>query len=140
MAFLEQGQFSFGPVSAKFRACLVFPAENSSGTGLSDAVSNEITLPVKTIMSESDSPSRQCECSWAGRAVEGEVFPVTFDEKMGEFHLLTNPSGYAIMRFCPWCGIAFPKSKRGAFFSDPSLDVFIQENADGKLTFSFGGK
>lgn len=40
---------------------------------------------------------------------------------MGESYLqLTN--GKATMEYCPWCGGAFPGSKRGSFFADPSDD------------------
>ena len=73
-------------------------------------------------MSETETPSGSCECNWATRAVESDQFPVTFDSQLGEFHLQTAPDGHAIMRFCPWCGGAFPESKRGSFFTDPRDD------------------
>ena len=55
---------------------------------------------------------------------------------MGEYHLQTIPDGHAIMRFCPWCGGAFPESKRGFFFTDPrddevaELDKFLTKIVD----------
>ena len=142
-------------------------------------------------MSATKMPSRECECNMPNRAVESDSFPVTYDEQMGEFHLLTTPSGHAAMRFCPWCGGAFPESKRGSFFTEPrtdeedevvrlvssisgcedmrrilgspdhtihtgppekqrtqytysskweTIELTIRESADGKLSFSYGGK
>ena len=71
-------------------------------------------------MNQNENPTGACECMWPGRAVESNLFPVAFDEKMGEYHLLTIPSGHAIMRYCPWCGGVFPESKRDSFFTSPS--------------------
>ena len=80
-------------------------------------------------MSETETPSRPCECNWPIRAVESLHFPVTSDDQMGEYHLQTIPNGHAIMRFCPWCGGAFPESKRDSFFTDPRDDEVAQLDA-----------
>ena len=71
-------------------------------------------------MKDFENPTNYCECRWPRRAVARDQFPVTFDKEMGEYHLTTTPSGYAIMRYCPWCGGAFPKSKRDNFFTQPN--------------------
>ncbi len=45
--------------------------------------------------------------------------PITFDAEMNEYHLmhLDERAGYSMIRFCPWCGGAAPRSLRAAFFS-----------------------
>ena len=66
----------------------------------------------------------ECECNWLERAVVNEWFPITYDERMGEFHLVLEcgerGKGEAVLRFCPWCGGELPKSKRGSFFTVPT--------------------
>jgi len=73
---------------------------------------------------DDDSTVPQCECDWPKRAVTNEWFPVSYDEKMGEFQLVLDcggrGKGSAVLRHCPWCGGALAKSKRGSFFTDPT--------------------
>ncbi len=45
--------------------------------------------------------------------------PIVFDAEMNEYHL-TNVGknrGYTMIYYCPWCGGAAPRSKRGTFFA-----------------------
>ncbi len=39
---------------------------------------------------------------------------------MGEYQLDLIPDGSAVLRFCPWCGGAFPQSQRSSFFTNPT--------------------
>ena len=68
----------------------------------------------------------ECECNRPHRAVRNDIYPVGFDDQMGEFYLVTNPSGRATIWFCPWCGGAFPESKRESFFTTPSADDVLE--------------
>lgn len=65
-----------------------------------------------------------CECNWPKRAISNDWFPVTYDEKLCEFQLVLDcgeqGKGSAILNFCPSCGGAFPDSKRGSLFANPT--------------------
>lgn len=67
---------------------------------------------------------KQCECSFPQRAVTNVWFPVTYDEKMGEYQLILDCGergmGSAVLHYCPWCGGLLPKSKRDTFFTVPT--------------------
>ncbi len=60
-----------------------------------------------------------CGCKWFDRAAKDPAFPVVYDARMNEFHLITHDGrGQASFYHCPFCGGRAPKSLRATFFAD----------------------
>ena len=66
--------------------------------------------------------SEPCQCGMPEKWAADSTFPVGFNAKMNEYHIVHGPSqnATAIMRFCFWCGGKLPASKRDSFFTEPS--------------------
>ena len=61
-----------------------------------------------------------CECDWLGRAAADPHVPVDFDGYVHEYHIgYDGPNGRTkmVLRYCPFCGGAAPKSRRSEFFT-----------------------
>lgn len=64
-----------------------------------------------------------CGCSWFDNAVNNPDFPVVFDERMNEYHLVGHDGrAHALFYHCPFCGGKAPKSLRGTFFARIPLE------------------
>ncbi len=61
----------------------------------------------------------ECECGLLARMAEDPKHPVEFDPRLNEYHL-TQPSGYTLVYFCPFCGGRAPKSQRASLFHRPT--------------------
>src|SRR4051794_25901079 len=66
----------------------------------------------------SNDEHKNCECGHPERWVVDPHFPVEFDERMNEYHLVHKGARWQ-MRYCFWCGGRLPESKRGTFFTKP---------------------
>ncbi len=64
---------------------------------------------------------RECSCSVLDQLVRAAPEHVVLDERMNEYHLLDGRGGYRLFYFCPACGGQLPKSRRGDYFTKPSL-------------------
>lgn len=56
-----------------------------------------------------------CECDWLGRAAAEPGVAVAFDAALNEYHLIhegRGGRGALMLRYCPFCGGAAPKSRR----------------------------
>lgn len=72
-------------------------------------------------MPNPDAPA--CDCRWFDRAAKNPDIPITFDERMNEFHLMQiDGNGHSSLYHCPFCGGRAPESLRKTFFRTVSHD------------------
>lgn len=57
-----------------------------------------------------------CDCRWAERMADDAMFPIAFDAKRGEFHLIGGGGRMAVLYHCPFCGGSLPKVRRQSPF------------------------
>lgn len=68
--------------------------------------------------------STPCRCAWLRNAAAKQEVPVRFDEEVGEYHVEHRDGGFSIIRHCPWCGGAAPRSRRASLFATvPSAEL-----------------
>jgi len=63
---------------------------------------------------------RACTCGFLERAAAEPDIPIAFEPLVDEYdirHIGDQPGGHSIIRYCPWCGGAAPKSKRDTLFA-----------------------
>lgn len=66
----------------------------------------------------------RCKCSWLQQASDEPTVPVRFREEVGEYQVENRDGGYLVIRHCPWCGGAAPRSKRASLFATmPQAEV-----------------
>jgi hypothetical protein len=61
-----------------------------------------------------------CRCDWLARAVAEPGVPIEFDGGLNEYALVhdgPNGRGRMVLRYCPFCGGAAPKSARSELFT-----------------------
>jgi hypothetical protein len=58
-----------------------------------------------------------CTCGYLERASDQPSNPIVFDAEMNEYVFTHLDKGESIIRHCPWCGGAAPRSKRDTFFA-----------------------
>jgi hypothetical protein len=65
--------------------------------------------------------AKPCTCKYLEHSADDPTLPITFDEETGEYQYQCCDSGshglsMLVIRHCPWCGGAAPKSKRSLLF------------------------
>lgn len=60
-----------------------------------------------------------CTCQYLERASAEPQVPIVFDALTNEYHInnVGKNQGHTIIRHCPWCGGAAPRSKRESLFA-----------------------
>ena len=71
-----------------------------------------------TAMSRHDSVTdKPCNCDLLQRTANDPSYPIIFDADTNEYHFTWNDGAILVIRHCPFCGGAGPKSKRSLLFA-----------------------
>jgi hypothetical protein len=79
-----------------------------------------VATPVKTRFCRLRYMSRErkevCDCVNLERMANDPKCPVTFDQRLNEYHINGENGTYWLIYYCPFCGGKMPESQRNRFF------------------------
>ena len=61
--------------------------------------------------------NKPCTCELLQRTANDPFYPIVFDTDTNEYHFTWNDGALLVIRHCPLCGGAAPKSKRALLFA-----------------------
>ena len=65
-----------------------------------------------------------CTCGFLARCAKDPTMPITWDERLNEFHITHShgdSTGEMMLYHCPFCGGALPPSRRDELFHEVTL-------------------